>query len=114
MKKMVSDEWTALGGQGPHNLVAVEDACEWNGDRRGPRIGTYYTILRQIDLEKVRVLVRDTAPVVDSTAFQGLAITQLPRVSFEQFTATISVNFKTYHLSIYAEATAIKLAQPTK
>lgn len=114
MRKLIADELTALGGQPPHNLVAVDDAYEWNGDRKGPRIGTYYTILRQIDVEKVRVLVRDATPAVDPVAFQSLTIAQFPKVNFEQLTATIGINTRTNSLTIYAEAAAIKLVSTQK
>lgn len=114
MRKIVADELTALGGQPPHNLVEVEDAFDWSDGKKGPRIGTNYTILRAFDCEKVRVLVKDAAPLVSPSAFQNLALGQFPKVLFDQLSATISVNSRTGALSIYAEATAIKLATPAK
>jgi len=114
MRKMIADELTALGGPAPHCLVGVDDAYDWSSGKKGPRIGTNYTILRVCDLEKVRVYVRDAAPVVDPTAFAGLTVSQFPKVSFDGFNATIGINSRTDQLSIYAEASAIKLITTEK
>lgn len=114
MRKIIADETTALGGPPPHTLVSEDDAYDWSNGTKGSRIGTNYTILRAIDLEKVRVLVRDPAPIVDPAALENLGLTQLPKVLFDQLTATISVNTKTNGLIIYAEAAAVKLVQPQK
>lgn len=109
MYKLAVDEVTALGGHGPHNIVDVSDAFDWDGDKRGPRIGSYYTVLRGIDLEKVRVLVRDSAPIVDqATVLQRVPTLQFVKVSFDRLTASVSADQKR-NLRITAEAAAVKL-----
>lgn len=114
MRKIIADEITALGGQAPHAVVDAEDAFDWTDGKKGPRIGSYYTVLRGFDLEKVRVLVRDAAPAIPPTVFQNLHMGQFPRINFENLTATISVNSRTGGLAIYAEAKAAKLVQPQR
>ena len=114
MRKIFADEPTALGGPAPYSLVGVDDAFDWSGNTKGARIGTFYTVLRMIDFEKVRVLVREPTPTVDPATLENMTLAQFPKVIFDHLTATISANSKTGSLSIYAEATAIKLVQPQK
>lgn len=114
MYKLSLDEVSALGGHGPHSLVDVSDAFEWNGDKRGPRIGSHYTIIRGSDLEKVRVLVRDSAPVVDqATVLQRVPTLQFVRVTFDRLTASVSADQKR-NLRITAEAAAVKIFSPQR
>lgn len=114
MRKITIDEITALGGPSPQRLIAVEDAFDWSNGSKGPRIGSYYTVLRMIDLEKQRVLVRDTAPVVSpDTVAQRASAMQFVPVAFEGLTASVSAD-KTGNLRIYAEAEAIKVVQPAQ
>ena len=112
MFKLILDELTALGGHGPHCLVDVNDAFDWDNDKRGPRIGTYYTVLRGIDLEKVRVLVRDAAPVVDqATVLQRVPTLQFVKITFDRLTASVTADAKR-NLRITAEAAAVKIFNP--
>lgn len=107
--KFALDETTALGGRGPHSLVDVSDAYDWENDKRGPRIGSYYTILRTNDMEKVRVLVRDTAPVIDqATVLQRVPTLQFVKVTFDRLTAYVTADAKR-NLRITAEAAAVKV-----
>lgn len=109
MNRLALDEPTALGGQGPHCLVDVSEANDWVDGKRGPRIGTYYTVLRGIDLEKVRVLVRDSAPIVDqATVLQRVPSLQFVKVTFDRLTASVYADEKR-NLHITAEAAAAKL-----
>lgn len=114
VRKIAADELTALGGPAPYSLVGVDDAYDWSGNTKGARIGTFYTILRMIDVEKVRVLVREPTPIIDPATLENMSLTQFPKVMFDHVTATISANSKTGALSIYAEAAAIKLVTPQK
>lgn len=114
MRKIIIDLLTALGGNAPYNLIAVDDAYDWTSGSKGPRIGSYYTVLRMIDLEKQRVLVRDTAPVVSpDTVAQRASAMQFVPVAFEGLTASVSAD-KTGNLRIYAEAEAVKVIQPAQ
>lgn len=114
MYKLPLDETSALGGRGPHSVVDVSDAFDWDGDKRGPRIGTYYTVLRAMDLEKVRVLVRDQAPSVDqATVLQRVPTLQFVKVNFDRLTASVSADQKR-NLRITAEAAAVKLFTPQR
>lgn len=114
MFKLLLDEITALGGQGPHSVVDVTDAFEWDGDKKGSRIGTYYTILRAIDMEKVRVLVRGSAPIVDQpTVLQRVPTLQFIKVTFDRLTASVTADQKR-NLRITAEAAAVKLYTPQR
>ena len=114
MRKIPLNEITALGGPSPHRLAAVEDAFDWSSGVKGPRIGSYYVVLRMIDLEKQRVLVRDTTPVVSpDTVAQRASTMQFVPVTFEGLTARVSAD-KTGNLRIYAEAEAVKIVQPTQ
>ena len=107
--KLALDEMTALGGRSPHSVVDVIDAYEWDNDKRGPRIGTYYTVLRANDMEKVRVLVKDTAPVIDqATVLQRVPTLQFVKVSFDRLTAYVTADAKR-NLRITAEAAAVKV-----
>lgn len=110
--KLALDEMTALGGRGPHSIVDVIDAYEWDNDKRGPRIGTYYTVLRANDMEKVRVLVRDTAPVIDqASVLQRVPTFQFVKVAFDRLTAYVTADAKR-NLRITAEAAAVKIFNP--
>lgn len=114
MRKILLDDKTALGGTSPHRLIAVEDAFDWSSGSKGPRIGSYYTILRVIDLEKQRILVRDTAPVVPPEAVaQRASAMQFVLADFVGLTASVSAD-KTGNLRIYAEAEAVKIVQPAQ
>lgn len=114
MFKLTLDELSALGGHGPHSIVEVSDAFDWDNDKRGPRIGSYYTVLRGIDLEKVRVLVRDSAPIVNqATVLQRVPTFQFVKVSFERLTASVSADQKR-NLRITAEAAGVKLYNPQR
>lgn len=114
MFKLQLDEMTALGGQGPHSVIDVTDAFDWDGKNRGPRIGSYYTVLRGIDLEKVRVLVRDSAPIVEQAAvLQRVPTLQFVKVSFDHLRASVYADDKK-NLHITAEAAAVKLFNPPK
>lgn len=111
MRKILLDEMTALGGTSPYKLIAVEDAFDWSSGSKGPRIGSYYTILRVIDLEKQRILVRDTAPAVPPEAVaQRASAMQFVLVDFVGLTASVSAD-KTGNLRIYTEAEAVKIIQ---
>lgn len=111
MRKIALDEITALGGTSPYRLILVEDAFDWSSGSKGPRIGSYYTVLRLIDLEKQRVLVRDTAPAVPPEAVAQRASTmQFVLADFVGLTASVSAD-KTGNLRIYAEAEAVKIIQ---
>ncbi len=111
-KKIQLDANAALCGPGPYPVAGVDDAYDWSSGSKGPRIGTYYTILRTADMEKVRVLVRDAAPLVNAeTVAQYTAAMQFLRVAFEGFTASVSAD-KAGNLRIYAEAEAIHIVQP--
>lgn len=112
MFKLQLDEVTALGGRGPHSLIDVSEAFEWDGDKRGPRIGSYYTVLRGIDLEKVRVLVRDSTPIVDqATVLQRVPNFQFVKVTFDRLTASVTADQKR-NLRITAEAASVKIFNP--
>ena len=114
MRKILLNEITALGGTSPHKLIAVEDAFDWSSGAKGPRIGTNYTILRMVDLEKQRIFVRDTGPVVPpETVAQRASTMQFIPVAFEGLTASVSAD-KSGNLRIYAEAEAVKIVQPTQ
>lgn len=114
MRNLLLDEWTALGGQGPHSVIDVTDAFDWSNNMRGPRIGSNYTVLRGNDLEKVQVLVRDSAPIVDqATILQRVPTLQFVKVSFDHFRASVYADDKR-NLHITAEAAAIKLYNPQK
>lgn len=109
MFKLMLDEATALGGRGPHSIVDVSDAFDWENDKRGPRIGTNYTVLRGNDLEKVRVLVKDTAPVIDqATVLQRVPTLQFVKVTFDRLAAYVTADAKR-NLRITAEAAAVKI-----
>jgi len=110
-RKILLDASTALCGPGPYPLAGVDDAYDWTSGSKGPRIGTYYTVLRTADMEKVRVFVHDTAPAVAAeTVAQYAAAMQFIRVNFTGFSASVSAD-KTGNLRIYAEAEAIHIAQ---
>ena len=112
MFKAPIDEQSALGGRGPHSVVDVSDAFNWNDDKRGPRIGSYYTVLRGIDMEKVRVLVRDSAPIVDqATILKRVPTFNFVKVTFENLSAYITAD-NNRNLRITAEATSVKLYTP--
>lgn len=112
MRKIVLDPITALGGPAPYNLVAAEDAFDWTSGSKGPRIGTNYTILRRIDLEKQRIFVPDTAPAVSpETVAQHASAMQFVPVDFVNLNATAAAD-KAGNLRIYAEAEAVKIVQP--
>lgn len=112
MRNIIIAMLSALCGNGNFPLAAVTDAFDWTNGIKGPRIGTYYTILRTADMEKVRVLVRDSAPIIDAeTVARYAAAMQFVRVDFDGFTASVSAD-KTGNLRIYAEAEAIRLVQP--
>lgn len=112
MRKILVDKSTALGGNAPYNLVGVDDAFDWSSGSKGSRIGTHYTVLRIADMEKQRVFVPDSTPVVTSEAvLQGTSTMQFYKVDFEGFTASVSAD-KSGGLRIYAEATAIKFVKP--
>lgn len=114
MRNLSLDELTALGGQGPHSVIDVTDAFDWNNNTRGPRIGSNYTVLRCNDLEKVQVLVRDSAPIVDrTTILQHVPTLQFVKVSFDHLTASVYADEKR-NLHIIAEAAAVKLYAPQK
>ena len=114
MKKIILDEITALGGNPPYQLVAVENAFDWSSGSKGPRIGTNYIILRKNDLEKQKVFIRDTGPIVaPDTVSQRASSMQFVPVIFESLSASISAD-KTGNLRIYAEAAAVKIVQPTQ
>lgn len=108
LRKILVDSITALGGSAPYNLVGAEDAFDWSSGSKGPRIGTYYTILRISDMEKQRILVHDPAPAIDpATVLNGASKLQFYKVDFEGLTASVSPD-KTGNLRIYAEAKSIK------
>lgn len=114
IRKITLDEITALGGPPPHRLTAVEEAFDWSSGSKGPRVGSYYTVLRLIDLEKLRVLVRDTAPAVPpETVAQRASTLQFVLVEFVGLTASASSD-KTGNIRIYAEAEAVKVVQPAQ
>lgn len=102
----------ALGGPAPYNLVGVEDGFDWSAGSKGPRIGTYYTVLRRADMEKQRVLVRDSTPIVSAdTVAQYAAEMHFIQVDFDGFSASVSAD-RTNNLRIYAEAEAVRVIQP--
>ena len=112
MRKISLNANTALCGSGPYPLAGVEDAHDWSSGSKGPRVGTYYTLLRTADMEKVRVLVRDSAPAVSAEIVaQHAAAMQFIRVDFDGFTASVSAD-KSGNLRIYAEAEVIRVIQP--
>ena len=107
--RLVLDIVTALGGSGPYSIIDVNDAFDWDNEKRGSRIGTYYTVLRGIDMEKVRVLVRDTAPVIDqASVLQRVPTLQFVKVTFDHLTASVYADAKR-NLHITAEAAAVKI-----
>lgn len=112
LHNLALDIVTALGGSGPYSIIDVNDAFDWADGKRGPRIGTYYTVLRGIEMEKVRVLVRDTAPVVDhATVLQRVPTLQFVKVTFDRLTASVYADQKR-NLYITAEAAAVKVVNP--
>lgn len=112
LRKLVLSIIVALGGAAPYNLVALEEAYDWSSGSRGPRIGTYYVVLRRADMEKQRVFIREPAPVVDANIVaQQAAEMRFIQVDFDGFTASVSAD-KTCNLRIYAEAQGIRIIQP--
>lgn len=112
MRKIPLDELSALGTSGPHALCAVEDAFDWSSGSKGPRIGTNYSVIRPADMEKVKVRVPDSAPVVAAEAVaKYIADMQFIYVTFDGFTASVSVD-RTGNLRIYAEAESIRVVRP--
>lgn len=101
-----------MGGPAPYNLVAIEDAFDWTSGPKGPQIGTKYTILRRIGLEKQRIFVSYTAPVVSpEMVTQHASAMQFVPMDFVNLNATATVD-KSGNLRIYAEAEAVKIVQP--
>lgn len=112
MRNLELDELTALGSPGPHSIVDINDAFDWDSGKRGSRIGSDYTVIRGNDLEKVRVFVRDSAPIVDpATVRQRVPTLQFVKVSFDHLRASVYADDKK-NLHITAEATAVKLYAP--
>lgn len=112
LKRMLITIIIALGGPAPYNLVSVEDAFDWSSGSKGPRIGSYYTVLRRADMEKQKVLVRDSAPIVDAeTVTQYTTGMRFIQVDFDGFSASVYAD-RTGNLRISASAEAVRVVSP--